>query len=113
MIVLRENVIPYYILSTILTFGKCMFSLFFRFVVFIVTPTTSQKTNNFYILASFNHSFSIWISFLDTKKKIIPVQLQKVTSYLDYKMIVEFDCALITVSSGGLFKSMLRQYYSN
>ena len=38
------------------------------------------------------------------------VQLQKITSYLDRKMIVEVDCALITVSSGGLFKSMLLKY---
>ena len=41
------------------------------------------------------------------------VQLQKITSYLDRKMIVEVDCALITVSSGGLFKSMLLKYYSS
>ena len=52
-------------------------------------------------------------NFLERKKKIMSVQLQKITSYLDRKMIVEVDCALITVSSGGLFKSMLLKYYSN
>ena len=39
--------------------------------------------------------------------------MQKLASYLDYKMVVEVNCALITVSSGGLFKAMLLKYYSN
>ena len=52
--------------------------------------------------------------------------MQKLTSDLDYKMIVEvnyvlitvssgglFNYVLITVSSGGLFKRVLLKYYSN
>ena len=87
--------------------------LSFEVVVFIVIPTAFQKTNNFYVLGSFSYWFSILISFLDTKKKIIPVQLQKLASYLDYKMIIEFDCAVMTESSVGLIKSMLLKYHSN
>ena len=87
--------------------------LSFKVVVFIFITTAFQKTKNFYKLGSFNHWFSIWKSFLDTKKKIIQVPLQKLAFYLDYKMIVEVDCAFVTVSSGGLFKSMLLKYYSN
>ena len=87
--------------------------LSFEVVVFIVIPSAFQKTNNFYVLGSFSYWFSILISFLDTKKKIISVQLQKLASYLDYKMIIEFDCAVITASSVGLIKSMLLKYYSN
>ena len=87
--------------------------LSFEVVAFIVIPTAFQKTNNFYVLGSFTYWFSILISFLDTKKKIISVQLQKLASYLDYKMIIELDCAVITVSSVGLIKSMLLKYYSN
>ena len=41
------------------------------------------------------------------------VPLQEFASSLDYKMIVKFDCALITVSSRGLLKSMVLKYYSN
>ena len=41
------------------------------------------------------------------------VPLQKPPSYLDYKMLLKVDCALITVSSRGLFKSMLLKCYSN
>ena len=72
-----------------------------KVVVFIVIATAFLKTSNFYKLGLFNHLFSIWKSFLDTKKKIIFVPLQKLASYLGYKMIVESDCALMTVSSGG------------
>ena len=79
--------------------------LSFKVVVFVVIPKAFQKTNNLYILGSFKHWFSIWISFLDTKKKIILIQLQKLASYLDYKMIAEFDCAVIIVSSGGYLKA--------
>ena len=39
--------------------------------------------------------------------------LQKQSSYLDYKMLVKVDCALITMSSRGLFKSLLLKCYSN
>ena len=41
------------------------------------------------------------------------VPLQELASSLDYKMIVEFDCALITVSSRGLLNSMVLKCYSN
>ena len=85
----------------------------FKVVVFIVIETAFQKTNNFYKLGSFNHWFSIWKSFLDTKKKIVLVPLQKRSSYLDYKMLVKVDCALITVWSRSLFKNMLLKSYSN
>ena len=91
-----------------------LFTFFsFKVVVFVAIPKAFQKTNNFYLLGSFKHWFSIWISFLDTKKKIILVQMQKLASYLDYKMIAEFDCAVIIVSSGGVFKSILLKYYFN
>ena len=79
----------------------------FKLLVFIVIATAFQKANNFYRLGSFNHWFSIWKSFLDARKKIILVPLQKLASFLDYKMTVEVDCPLITVPSGGLFKSLL------
>ena len=79
--------------------------LSFKVAVFIVIATAFQKANNFYRLVLFNHSFSIWKSFLDIRQKIISVPLQKLASYLDCKMIVEVVCALITVSSGGLFKA--------
>ena len=81
--------------------------LSFKLLVFIVIATAFQKANNFYRLGSFNHWFSIWKSFLDARKKIILVPLQKLASFLDYKMTVEVDCPLITVPSGGLFKSLL------
>ena len=87
--------------------------LSFKVVVFIVIETAFQKTNNFYKLGSFNHWFSIWKSFLDTKEKILLVPLQKRPSYLDYKMLVKVDCALITVLSRGLFKRLLLKCYSN
>ena len=87
--------------------------LSFKFVVFIVIETAFQKTNNVYKLGSFNHWFSIWKSFLDTKEKILLVPLQKRPSYLDLKMLVKVDCALITMSSRGLFKSLLPKCYSN
>ena len=77
----------------------------FKVVVFVVIPKAFHETNNFYILGSFKHWFSIWIIFLDTKKKIILVQLQKLASYLDYNMIAEFNCAVIIVSSGGYLKA--------
>ena len=79
--------------------------LSFKVVLFIVIATEFQKTNNFYKLCSFNHFFSIWKSFLDTKKKIVSVPLQKLASYLGYKMIVEVDCALITVYQGVYLKA--------
>ena len=41
------------------------------------------------------------------------VPLQKLAYFLDYKMTVEVDSALITVPSGGLFKSLLLKNYSN
>ena len=78
--------------------------LSFKVVLFIVIATVFKKTNNFYELGSCNYWFSIWWSFLDTKKKIISVPLEKLASYLDYKMIVEVDCAPITGSSGVFFK---------
>ena len=81
--------------------------LSFKLLVFIVIATAFQKANNLYRLGSFNHWFSIWKSFLDARKKIILVPLQKLASFLDYKMTVEVDCPLITVPSGGLFKSLL------
>ena len=112
MIVLRDN---YHIVfcQSFWPLGKHVFTfLSFKVVLFIVIPTAFQKTNNFYLLCSFNHWFSIWISFLD-KQKIISVQLQNLASYLYYKMTVEFDCTVITVSSGRLFKSILLKYYSN
>ena len=87
--------------------------LSFKVAVFIAIATIFQKTINLYKLGPFNHWFSIWKSFLDTKKKIISLPLQKLASYLDFKTIVQVDCAIITVSSGGLFESMLLKYYSN
>ena len=45
-------------------------------------------------------------------KKITSVPLQKLASYLHYKVVVEVDCDLVTVTSEGLFKSLLRKYYS-
>ena len=71
--------------------------LSFKVLVFIVIATAFQKANNFYRLGSFSHWFSIWKSFLHTRKKIIMVPLQKLASFLDYKMTVEVDSALITV----------------
>ena len=85
--------------------------LLFKVVVFIVIAADFQKTNNFYKLGSLNHRFSIWKSFLDTKKKILWYHCKN--PRLDYKMLVKVDCALVTVSSRGLSKSMLLKYYSN
>ena len=103
------------IFSGILTFGKCMFliSSRLRLLYLLLSRQHFQKTNNFYKLGSFNHWFSIWKSFLDTKEKILLVPLQKRPSYLDYKMLVKVDCAVITMSSRGLFKSLLLKCYSN
>ena len=75
--------------------------LSFKVVVLIVKATAFQKTKNFYRLGSFNRCFSICKSFLDRTKINILVPLQKLASYIDYKTIVGFDCALITVSVRG------------
>ena len=77
--------------------------LSFKVVVFIVIETAFQKTNNFYKLGSFNHWFSIWKSFLDTKKKNLLVPLQNCPSFLDYKMLFKVDCALIAKCRQGVY----------